>query len=65
MRYEITYPLQNFNGTTVEVWEWVRNSAPQFSSKINIHPCWDLFLIQSLYLPIFNLNTLKAIYFTQ
>ena len=28
--YEITYPLPNFNGTTVEVWEWISNFIPHF-----------------------------------
>ena len=24
---EITYPFPNFNGATVEVWEWLSNSS--------------------------------------
>ena len=27
---EITYPLPNFNGTTVENWEWVCNFIPHY-----------------------------------
>ena len=26
----ITYPFPNFNGGTVEVWEWVSNFIPHF-----------------------------------
>ena len=25
MRNEIAYPFQNFNGYTVEIWEWISN----------------------------------------
>ena len=25
---EIAYPFQNFNGVTVEVWEWISNFIP-------------------------------------
>ena len=25
---EITYPIPNFNGATVEVWEWISNFIP-------------------------------------
>ena len=27
---EITYPFQNFNGATVEVYEWIDNFTPHF-----------------------------------
>ena len=27
---EITYPFPNFNGATVEVWEWISNFIPHF-----------------------------------
>ena len=26
---EITYPFLNFNGATVEVWEWISNFTPR------------------------------------
>ena len=26
---EITYPFPNFNGSTVEVWEWMSNFIPR------------------------------------
>ena len=29
-RDEITYPFANFNGATVEVWEWLSNFTPYF-----------------------------------
>ena len=28
---EITYPLPNFNGFTVEVWEWMSKTYPQYT----------------------------------
>ena len=27
---EITYPFQNFNRSTVEVWKWISNFIPHF-----------------------------------
>ena len=43
---EITYPFLNFNGATVEVWEWMNNFIPHFSgmwllihSGIKAKPC--------------------------
>ena len=27
---KITYPFPNFNGATVEVWEWINNFIPHF-----------------------------------
>ena len=38
---EITYPFRNFNGTTVEVGEWISNLIPHFIVDM-IYPCWDL-----------------------
>ena len=38
---EITYPFQNFNDTTVEVWEWINNFIPHFSGHVFTYPCWD------------------------
>ena len=32
-----TYPFPNFNGATVEVWEWISNFIPHFIT----YPCWD------------------------
>ena len=39
---EITYPVPNFNGCTVEVWEWIRNFIPHFVMDVITHPCRDL-----------------------
>ena len=37
---EITYPFPNFNGATVEVWEWIYNFIPQFIMDVITYPCW-------------------------
>ena len=29
---EITYPFANFNGATVEIWEWISNSIPHYQA---------------------------------
>ena len=31
---EITYPFPNFNGATVEVWEWLSNFIPHVYSYL-------------------------------
>ena len=31
---EITYPFPNFNGGTVEVWEWISNFIPHFTVNV-------------------------------
>ena len=38
---KITYPLSNFNGTIVEVWEWICNFIAHFTRHMIIYPCWD------------------------
>ena len=38
---EITNPFRNFNGCTVEVWEWICNFIPHFTGHMIIYPCWD------------------------
>ena len=40
---EIAYPFPNFNGCTVEVWEWISNFIPHFKMDIITYPCWDGF----------------------
>ena len=35
---EITYPLPNFNGCTVEAWEWISNFFPHFIMNVIIYP---------------------------
>ena len=38
----ITYPFQNFNGCTAEVWEWIRNFISSFTGHVITYLCWDL-----------------------
>ena len=38
---EITHPFPNFNGATVEVWEWLSNFIPNFTMDIITYPCYD------------------------
>ena len=37
---EITYSVPNFNGYTVEVWEWISNFTLHFMMDVIIFPCW-------------------------
>ena len=37
---ENTYPFPNFNGTTVEVWEWISNFIAHFTGHVITYPCW-------------------------
>ena len=39
---EITYPFPNFNGSTVEVWEWISNFILHFTGHVINYPCWGL-----------------------
>ena len=39
---EITYPFPNFNGCTVEVWEWIRNFISHLIMDVITYP-WDVF----------------------
>ena len=41
MRYESTYPFLNFNGTSIEVWEWISNFLSHFILNVITHACWD------------------------
>ena len=38
---EITYPFINFNGVTVEVYEWISNFISHFTGQVITYPCWD------------------------
>ena len=38
---EITFPFPNFNGATIEVWEWVSNFIPHFTGHVIDHPYWN------------------------
>ena len=40
--YGITYPFPNFNGCTIELWEWISNFIPHFVMGMITYPCWDL-----------------------
>ena len=31
---EVTYPFPNFNGATIEVWEWISNFTPHFTGYV-------------------------------
>ena len=42
--YPITYPFPNFNGATVEVWEWTSNLIPHSIMDVISYPCWNLIL---------------------
>ena len=35
---EITYPLENFNGYSVKVWEWISNFIPHFIMNVITYP---------------------------
>ena len=37
--YEITFPFQNFNGATVDIWEWISNFIPNFEMGAITYPC--------------------------
>ena len=39
---ETIYPFPNFNGATVEVWEWICNSIPHFTEHVLTYPYWDM-----------------------
>ena len=38
---EFTYPFQNLNSATVEVWEWISNFIPHFIMDIITYSYWD------------------------
>ena len=38
---EIIDPFANFNGETVEDWEWINDIIPHFITDVIIHPYWD------------------------
>ena len=39
---EITYPFLNFNGCTIEVWEWISNFILHIIIDVITNPCWNL-----------------------
>ena len=38
---KIIYPLPNFNGTIVAVWEWISNFTTHFIGHVITYPCWN------------------------
>ena len=40
--YKITYPFPNFNGCTVDVWEWISYFITHFIMYIVTYPWWHL-----------------------
>ena len=38
---EITYPYSNFNGATVEVWEWISYFILHFTGYVITYKYWD------------------------
>ena len=38
---EITHPFPNFNGSTVDILEWISNFIPHFLMDVITYPCWD------------------------
>ena len=38
---EIAYSFINFNGYTVEVYEWISNFIWHYAKHVIIYPCWD------------------------
>ena len=43
---EIAYPFPNFNGATVEVWEWISNFTPLFTGHVISYP-WIIHVISN------------------
>ena len=39
---EITYPFVNFNGSSVDVWEWIKNFTPHFAGHVIFYTEWDV-----------------------
>ena len=40
---EITYPFPNFNGCTVEAWEWISNFIPQFPMNVTTYSLQNIY----------------------
>ena len=39
MWHEIIHPFPNFNGGTVEYWEWISYFTPHFTGHVFMYPC--------------------------
>ena len=44
---EITYPFPNFNGCTVDVWEWIRNFVPHHIMDVISYPWCAIYVTSS------------------
>ena len=44
---QITYSLPNFNGCSVDVWEWISNFIPHLTGYVITYPCWLFVLLYS------------------
>ena len=38
---QITYPFPNYNGATIEVWEWISCFTPHFNLDVITYPRGD------------------------
>ena len=38
---EIAYSFPNFNGATVEVWEWISKFIVHFTVRVITYPYWE------------------------
>ena len=38
---EIIYPFPNFNGATIEIWEWISNFIPHITEHVITYSYWD------------------------
>ena len=41
VRDEITYSFSNFNGATIEGWDWISNFIVNFTRHVITYLCWD------------------------
>ena len=47
---DIIYPFPNFNGFTVEVWEWINNFIPHFIIQVSTYPWLTSYIFRSMFL---------------
>ena len=53
---EITYPFTNFNGATIEVWEWISNPTLYYRVSTALSK-WKIDLFKNFLMPISKKNT--------
>ena len=39
--HENTYSFSNFNGATVDIWEWINNFIPHFIMDVITYSRWE------------------------